>query len=476
VDKAGGEKQIVLRLALTAGNLSYSHALRYFLQRVNELSNGELRVKVAYRWGNFAANAEQQAVRAVRNGRADLTYVGTRTFDSLGVNSFRALDAPMLVDGYALQDAVITGDVASKMLGDLHSFGMAGLGIFAGDLDRPAAVKRPLLSPSDWRGITLFTYLSPVAGQAIRALGAKPTFAQAALQQGLLNGTIQGFAKGLVAIQVNSSEHLAPYVTANVNLWPNTAVLVANSSHLAGLSDEQQGWLRQAAAEAAARSTSFVNNDQQIAADVCQGGGRFANASKPDLAALRHAFAPVYKALERDPQTKRFIERIQALKAAISPDRPLAIPTRCTGRAPAAASNDPLAGSWTTAKIDESQFVRAFIATGGSETKAHSVFSELGNGSNRFAVLGMKFHDGEFDAYQSGDGRPGMLSDNRRYSLGNKHTVSLQDGRPDCVGGVTYRYELKGDTLRFHVVRECTGGDAPVNATLYASFPYKRSG
>jgi hypothetical protein len=49
---------------------------------------------------------------------------------------------------------------------------------------------------------------------------------------------------------------------------------------------------------------------------------------------LRKALAPVYASLEQDPQTKAFIQRIQALKQSTPATAPLAIPAGCTGKAP----------------------------------------------------------------------------------------------------------------------------------------------
>jgi TRAP-type C4-dicarboxylate transport system substrate-binding protein len=164
----------------------------------------------------------------------------------------------------------------------------------------------------------------------IRALGARPTGTLQRLT-GLENGDIQGFLFGLSGYQINHYEHAAPYVTANVNLGVGTATLVANPDRLSRLSSEQRGWLQRAANDAAARSTDMVNQDQQLAAEVCKAGARFANASRADLAALRRAFASVYSALEQNQQTKGFIARIKALKTSIPPGPPLAIPAGCSG-------------------------------------------------------------------------------------------------------------------------------------------------
>jgi hypothetical protein len=123
-------------------------------------------------------------------------------------------------------------------------------------------------------------------------------------------------------------------VTANVNLWPQIDVLLANPGRLGALTDQQRGWLRQAAQDAAGRSAALVDHDAEALRFVCDSGARFANASQADLTALGKAFAPVYASLEQDPQTKAFIQRIQALKRSTPAGPPLAIPAGCSGPAP----------------------------------------------------------------------------------------------------------------------------------------------
>ena len=107
-------------------------------------------------------------------------------------------------------------------------------------------------------------------------------------------------------------------------------------------------------------SVGLADRDAELLAVMCKSGARFANASEADLAALRTAFAPVYASLEQDPETKAFIEQIQALKRSTPAGAPLAIPAGCTGVAPAApaAAQQQAAGDlsgtyrWTITKED----------------------------------------------------------------------------------------------------------------------------
>jgi TRAP-type C4-dicarboxylate transport system substrate-binding protein len=338
-DKAGGGGEpLVFRMANASAwdtELIFDPAVEYFVQRVRELSGGRIRIDVVDRWGDFSPDAEQQVVRAVSTGAVDLGWSGTRVFDTLGINSFQALTAPMLIESYALEEAVVKSGITEEMLKSLSKLGVTGLAVLADGLRKPIAVKQPLLAPGDWRGITFQSFRSRGQAAAIRALGAQPTdLLGPVFDQGLQDGQIQGFDKNLLVLQINGVHRWAPYVTANVNLWPQMDVLLANPARLASLTEKERGWFHQAANEAASRSTGLIDHDGQIVADVCQSGARFANASEADLAALRQAFVPVYASLQQDALTSDFISRIESLKQSSAARAPLAIPLECTGPAP----------------------------------------------------------------------------------------------------------------------------------------------
>ncbi|TMK96602.1 MAG: hypothetical protein E6G40_10985, partial [Actinobacteria bacterium] len=337
-DKAGGGGEpAVLRLAEGAADSSTDLAVADFVVRVGQLSGGDLRIEAVGGWGNGEPGSEQQTVRDVEAGRVDLGSVGTRVFDTLGVNSFQALGAPMLIDSYPLERAVITSSIPGQMLTDLDKLKVIGLGILADGLRKPIAVARPLLGPADWRGISFAGFRSRGQAQAVEALGARPSdVIGEELTVALANGSVQGAENNLLVYENATRQSVAPYVTANVNLWPKTVALFANPGRFAKLSVQQRGWLRQAAREAAMGSTGLFEDEGRLVAKVCAAGGRLANASPADLAALRQALTPVYASLEQDPQTRGFIEAIQQLKRS-TPDGPaLTIPTGCTGQAASA--------------------------------------------------------------------------------------------------------------------------------------------
>jgi TRAP-type transport system periplasmic protein len=341
-NKAGGPGEpIVLRMATTDGLPGYKPQIDYLVNRVESLSAGNVQIDMVYGVGDGNPNPEQQVARGVAAGTYDLGVVDTRAFDTLGVNSFQALTAPMLIDSYPLEQAVIDSDIPAVMMRSLDTLDVTGLGVLADGLRKPIAVKNPLLGLNDWRGITFAAFPSNEVSESISALGARPSDAFASAEGGDSN---------LLVYRLNNMWKQAPYVTANVNLWPGTLAVIGNPDRLAGVTSQQRGWLVQAVGDAAARSTGLVDGDPERVSALCAAGTRFATASDADIAALRFAFASVYAALQKDSQTKEFIAEIEELKQA-SQGQALVIPDRCTGTA--ASANQGSGSTGTVTKTTE---------------------------------------------------------------------------------------------------------------------------
>jgi TRAP-type C4-dicarboxylate transport system substrate-binding protein len=332
-DKAGGPAggSVVLRMASTPSDLNDALAVADFVRRVNALSGGSVQIQVINQWGDYAPSDEAQVVRAVANGQVDLGWVGSEVFDTTGAPGLRALSAPMLIDSYPLENAVLKSTLPARMLVKLSRVHVTGLAILGDGLRHPIAVRRPLLAPADWRGLSIATYRSGVQEQVIRALGASPVVAFGPYRaHDLATGAIQGFELDMPRYVHDVPVPSARYVTANVALWPLFDVLFANPARLASLTAQQRAWLQQAADDAARISVTLVaGQNGRYVRQACAMGARLATATPADLAALHTAFAPVYRGLEADPQTRAFVRQIQQLKKTTPSGPAPAIPAGC---------------------------------------------------------------------------------------------------------------------------------------------------
>jgi TRAP-type C4-dicarboxylate transport system substrate-binding protein len=455
--KAGGPgDRVILKMATVNAEAGYNPEIDDLDERVKELSAGNVRIEMVFGVGEFAPNAEQQIVSGVAGDTYDLGFVGTRAFDTLGVKTFQALSAPMLIDSYELEQAVIDSDIPARMLGSLDTLHLTGLGVLADGLRKPIAVEKPLLGPNDWSGITFGAYRSNVASRAITALGAHQSEVIGSRRDDALDsGEVQGFEMNLLGYQRINLWRRAPYVTANVNLWPQTLAVIGNPGRLAGLTAEQRGWLTQAIKDTAARSIGLVNRDAGILSQLCTVGARFANASESDITALREAFAPVLDGLEQDAQTKEFIGEIERLKQDTGPGKALLIPHDC-GRvaiSPSPQSSPPPIKTTTSTELDgvwEVTYTRdEFVA-------AQPDPSEV-NPSN-YGTFTLTFDRGDF-TYVGGSSESSTAPGT--YATGtyvvDDNTIAFH---VETENGIwKYRWSVYGGTLTF----EKLGGEEPGN-------------
>jgi TRAP-type C4-dicarboxylate transport system substrate-binding protein len=297
--------------------------VEHFAELVDELSDGAISVEIQWAAGGDAF--EQGVVERVQAGGLDLGWTATRVWDTLGVASFQALQAPFLITDHALLHEVLSDPIAADMLAGLEQAGSLGLGLFPDHLRHPLGYAAPLRSLDDFDGAAIRLVASEATDALVRALGGEPAYGlggsdlDAAIASGELDGTETSFGLAL---------ELAPpgsFLTGNVVLFPRVNALFASEAVASSLSDAQRGILEEAASETFAFASELIPTSDAIDA-FCSGGGQLVGAEPGNLEALERAARPVYRMMEGDPQTASFIERIRELKASSSPTP---MPTSC---------------------------------------------------------------------------------------------------------------------------------------------------
>jgi TRAP-type C4-dicarboxylate transport system substrate-binding protein len=467
-DKSGGSKPVTLTLLNDDNsNLNGVPAVQHFIDLVQKLSGGNVTIRVkAIDWTQ--PDVEQHVVDTVRTNGAQLAWVGTRVFDTLGVGTFRALQAPMLVDSYATEAAVLRSDLPSRMLEGLDGHGIVGLALLGDNLRFPASAKHPLLEPGDFRGINFGTYKSTTQAQALTTLGARPVFTTGADRAPFLrSGRLDAIEIDLKTYEDNAYASVAPDVTLNLPLWPRTTVLFGNAHVLSKLSDDQRKWIRQAAAAAQSYALTTLSEDQRILPLECRNGMNADLASPTQLAAMRKAFAPAYVALRRDPVTARMIAAITTIKRGVK-NTPLVLPKSCAGR--------HTSGAFQRAAT----FPEGVYRFRRTKSDILRVWPDADTTSIRLlsATETMTFHHGNFSALLSGGGVPGCRHGDGHYTTsGHLLTVTWTDFH-GCKyfrtpsDSVTLRWTYDGKALHFRTV----GAQRPADHATWEATPFVRIG
>jgi TRAP-type C4-dicarboxylate transport system substrate-binding protein len=324
-DKAGGTRTQPPVVLTLADHEQGPDQVQFWIEEVQRRAGGSLRIQVTNHWRDQEVAPDQATLADVQAGKVQLAKVAAGAYDTVGVDSFQALLAPLLIDNPTLERRVLESDLATQMLVGTDELGLVGLAVLPTDLRKPLGVTRPLVTVEDYRGARIGVGEGEVAKATFTTLGATPV---STIPGRPIRG-LDGLDLDLGGIKVNGYEQQATAVTANVTLWPKPVTVVINRTVFQSLTAAQQDALRQASTAAVSRQLAFLrgfnNEDREL---LCRRGRRFIRASGRDLAGLRRAVQPVYDQLERNPETRSFLRRIQAMKRAIAapPDDPACAP------------------------------------------------------------------------------------------------------------------------------------------------------
>ena len=209
-DKAGGSTSTVtLALGVTdPQGRPTTPTVEFFASQVAEQSKGSVRLKVSWNAGEGSTDGEQAIARKVKSGALDLGWIGSRAWDTEGVTSLQALQAPFLITDNKLLSAVVSSPMATDMLAGLKAAEVEGLGMYPDQFRHPVGFRKPLASPRAFKGARIRVLTSNASDALIRALGAEPVHLNGnAYQQAISDGTLTG---------VDASLGLAPALHGSV--------------------------------------------------------------------------------------------------------------------------------------------------------------------------------------------------------------------------------------------------------------------
>jgi TRAP-type C4-dicarboxylate transport system substrate-binding protein len=456
--KAGS---VTLRLAI-ADSRKDSHDEAYlleFIDQVKNLSNGELTITPIWDAGKKTqAGYEAGVIQLVKGGKADLGLAASRAWDSEGITSFQALQAPFLIDNDALAEAVATSDISTKMLDSLSKYGLTGLTLWPEDLRHPfsTVVDKPILSPADFAGRKIRVPKSIASEKLVEALGGTPMYGE---------GGYEGAESGL---RQGSSLTGSPTATANVTFFPKYQVLFTNKASFEKLSESQRSILRQAAAAAQKKAIVEHPSEVEAANSWCSDIGAVVLASDGQIAAFEKAAQPVFDWIEQDPLNAELVAAIRDLKAQ-TPASPAVQPCSqgVSQPNPSAAPDAqnwstglPPVGSWQVTLTSEEVMksgVSKVNAPDWSGTFTHT-FKE--NGEFHTAWLGTE-----------GSAKGQNSSCDGTYEL-VKNIVRITFSQ-DC-GGEIYevQWRIDNDGLHFHLLSTTNEKPVEVRASLETK-PYQ---
>ena len=131
--KAGGQAApVILRIGTDdSPGRPAADQIGEFARQVEELSDGGVRIEPVW---NAAGDTgeddwDQKVARMVVAGEVDMGLIPARAWDTEGVTSLRALNAPFLITSDELAAEVASSELAGTMLAGLDTVGVTGLAL-----------------------------------------------------------------------------------------------------------------------------------------------------------------------------------------------------------------------------------------------------------------------------------------------------------------------------------------------------------
>lgn len=255
----GSTVQAVERLRV-AGNFpaehSVSRAMELFKERVEEKSNGEIRVDLfpAMQLGGATENVDQ-----VRSGTIFAVFTSIAYFTRT-VPEYEAVSLPFLFDSRDQAFKVMDGKVGEIFDAKMGELGFVNLGYGELGFRHVTNNLRPITSVEDFRGMRIRLQPNEVHLQTFRALGANPISMDvselySALQQGVLDGQenpyniIASRRFNEVQKHLSDSGHFYDFINAVANKRLYERLSDAHRAIVDEAMTEAMEWQRKTAAE-----------------------------------------------------------------------------------------------------------------------------------------------------------------------------------------------------------------------------------
>ncbi len=226
---------------------AYAAGLVAFRNHLEELSGGDMTVDI---YPSSALGNESDMLDAVSMGTQDMLVTSTGPIPAFAgaTANWAVLDLPYLFPTYETAYEVLDGEVGQYLLSEFDGTGVKALAFFENGYRCTTNSKKEIVHPEDLKGMKIRTMENKVHMATYTALGATPTAMAmgevfSALQQGTIDGQENPFS---IIYYGNKLHEVQPYMTEN-NLFYSPSVLCISQDVFDGLTEEQQGWVLEAA-------------------------------------------------------------------------------------------------------------------------------------------------------------------------------------------------------------------------------------
>ncbi len=302
------EHVTVLKLA---HGLDPSHSVHqgmvYMGRKVYEKSDGQMRIDI-YPSGQLGS--ERENVEMLQIGSLAITKVSAAIMESFAP-SYRVFGLPYIFVSREHAQKVFDGDVGREILSDGEQFWLRGLTFYDAGSRSFYTKDRPIMHPSDLRGLKIRVMPSPSAVNMIRVFGGSPTpISWGELYTALQGGVVDGAENNPPSLYLSHHYEVCRYYSLNEHSTIPDVLLISTKIWNT-LSPQQQQWLQEAADESAIHQRELWLESELHSLKMVEEAG--VQILHPDKQPFIDIAQGLYEQYKQDARLFELIKRIQAL-------------------------------------------------------------------------------------------------------------------------------------------------------------------
>ena len=291
-------------------------AAHEFAKKVEEVSGGQLKIDL---YTNGVLGSEAESMQGIQMGTLDIFRGNASSLPNYGAEIIGSTGLP-----YVFKDMAQFQEVAVSPLGDelLQSVADANCGYIALGwlVEGPRSlfitpdVYKKLGSPESFTldmmsGLKIRVPETDLMVNTMKSLKASATpIAYAELYTSLQSGVVDGAENGVTSYMDNSFNEVAPYFITDAHTF-GCGVILVSADTWATLSDEEKGWMKEAALAARTACYEYNQKQEQACFDSFAEKG-IKKLEVADIEKWQEACAPLYA--QQSEAVQKIITRIQS--------------------------------------------------------------------------------------------------------------------------------------------------------------------
>jgi tripartite ATP-independent transporter DctP family solute receptor len=283
-------------------------AMEYMGQRVRELSDGKLDVRI---YPAEQLGSEQQCVELVQIGSLAITKVSAAVMESF-VEEYKVFGLPYLFKSKEHAFKIYDGEIGNEILLSSIDKWLRGLTYYDAGSRSFYTKSKPIEHPDDLIGMKIRVMASITAVGMVRALGGSPTpISWGELYTALQSGVVDGAENNPPSLYTSRHYEVCKFYSLDEHTTiPD--VLVISEIIWEKLSEQEREWIQQAADESAVLQRKLWAESEQKSLEEVQKAG--VQINYPDKEPFIEKVQPFLETYRDNQIVYSYIKRIQAVE------------------------------------------------------------------------------------------------------------------------------------------------------------------